>query len=148
MEKCNQYKSYVWRDKSKRTALNLYLDKLPNKQYLFVEINYDKYGEIDFEFYLKKSTGIDDVLFDLIKMHFNNLDLFTRMREKSVPVITELQNSINARLSNLSYNEIAQEIKQAAESNKLAFGQNYWKSIIEIELLDSSPFLRTIGITL
>jgi len=144
--KCNQHKSHVWRKSGNRKALNLYLDVLPAEQYLFVDVTFDQYGDMDFEFYLEKPKSVTADLFALIEFHFDSLNLFTRMREKAIPVISELQNSINSRLGNLSYPEIAQEIKDAAAANKLAFGQNYWKSIVEIELLDSSPFLRLMGL--
>lgn len=104
--KCNQHKSHVWRESGNRSALNLYLDILPVDQYLFVEVILDRHNEIDFEFYLEKPKSVDDDLFNLIESHFGNLNLFFRMREKAVPVISELQNSINSRLGNLSYSEI------------------------------------------
>ncbi len=144
--KCNQHKSHVWRKAGVRKAFNLYLDRLPDEQYLFVDVKIDKYREIDFEFYLEKPKTVSKAMFALIESHFESLHLFSRMREKAIPVISELINTVSSRLGNLSYPEIAVEIKEAANSNKLEFGPNYWKSVVEIELLDSTPFLKLLNL--
>ncbi len=36
---CNSYKGEIWRENSKRVFLNLYIDILPKKQYLFIDTN-------------------------------------------------------------------------------------------------------------
>lgn len=36
---CNSYKGAIWRENSKRVFLNLYIDILPKKQYLFIDTN-------------------------------------------------------------------------------------------------------------
>lgn len=142
--KCNQHKSHVWRKAGVRKALNLYLDRLPDEQYLFVDVKVDKYSEIDFEFYLDKPKSVSKAMFALIESHFQSLNLFSRMREKAIPVISELINTVSSRMGNLSYPEIAAEIKEAANSNKREFGANYWKSVVEIELIGSTPFLELL----
>lgn len=144
--KCNQHKSHVWRKAGVRKALNLYLDCLPDEQYLFVDVKFDQYNEIDFEFYLDKPKLVSKAMFALIESHFGSLNLFSRMREKAIPVVSELINTISSRMGNLSYSEIAAEIKEAANSNKREFGANYWKSVVEIELLDSTPFLKLLDL--
>ncbi|TFF37698.1 hypothetical protein [Mucilaginibacter psychrotolerans] len=144
--KCNQHKSHVWRKAGVRKALNLYLDRLPDEQYLFVDVKFDKYSEIDLEFYLEKPKLVSKAMFALIESHFESLNLFSRMREKAIPVISELINTVSSRLGNLSYPEIAAEIKEAANSNRREFGANYWKSVVEIELLDSTPFLKLLDL--
>lgn len=144
--KCNQHKSHVWRKAGVRKALNLYLDRLPDEQYLFVNVKFDKNSEIDFEFYLDKPKSVSKAMFGLIESHFENLNLFSRMREKAIPVVSELINTVSSRMGNLSYPEIADEIKEAANSNKGEFGANYWKSVVEIELLDSAPFLKLLDL--
>ncbi|MCO5950580.1 hypothetical protein [Mucilaginibacter flavidus] len=144
--KCNQHKSHVWRKAGVRKALNLYLDRLPDEQYLFVDVKLDKYREIDFEFYLEKPKMVSKAMFVLIESHFESLNLFSRMREKAIPVISELINTVSSRMGNLSYPEIAAEIKEAANSNKRELGANYWKSVVEIELLYSTPFLKLLAL--
>jgi 5-methylcytosine-specific restriction endonuclease McrA len=144
--KCNQHKSSNWRNNGTRTALNLYLDTLPDEQYLFVDANFDEYGDLTFEFYLKNYGQIEDGLFELIEAHYDSLNLFKRMRQSANAVISELQNSIISRLPQLPYITIAEQIKESAEANRTVFGRNYWKSIVELELIDSPPFLQTIGI--
>ena len=144
--KCNQHKSSNWRKNGKRTTLNLYLDTLPDVQYLFVDVTFDDYGELTFEFYLKNYGQVENRIFELITAHYESLNLFQRMRQSANAVISELQNSIISRLPQLPYNTIADQIRIAAEANRALLGRNHWKSIVEIELIDSTPFLQTIGI--
>jgi len=144
--KCNQHKSSNWRKNGRRTALNLYLDTLPEEQYLFVDVKFDEYGDLTFEFYLKNYGQIGEGLFELISAHYDSLKLFKRMRQAANAVISELQNSILSRLMQLPYITIAEQIRESANANRTVFGRNYWKSIVELELIDSTPFLQTIGI--
>ncbi|MFN7882769.1 MAG: HNH endonuclease, partial [bacterium] len=51
--------------------LNLYLDQLPNVQYLFVNITLDKNGDFDFTFHLNNVGGqVDKKVFALIQNHY------------------------------------------------------------------------------
>ncbi|RFZ90275.1 hypothetical protein D0C36_20985 [Mucilaginibacter conchicola] len=145
--KCNQHKSFVWRNNEKRTTLNLYTDQLPDDQYLFVEVKLDEYSELEFEFYLENSGRIDDDVFSLIESHFKSLKLLKRMREKSIPLISELRNTICSRLKNLPYAVIKEEIRETAEANRLDFGRNYWKSVVELELIECPYFIRLLKIS-
>jgi 5-methylcytosine-specific restriction endonuclease McrA len=49
---CNSYKNDSIENKDNVGFLNLYLDELPQTQYLFVDILLDKDNEIDFRFYI------------------------------------------------------------------------------------------------
>lgn len=143
--RCNGYKSFVWRNGGNRLFLNLYLDQLPDEQYLFVEVFNDDAGEIDFEFYLDNSGGIDPDLFAIIESHFNRLHLLERFRMKVISSITELENSILARAIHLNRNEIINEVIDVAKRNMLSYGFNYYKSIFEIKVIQSPEFHQRIG---
>jgi hypothetical protein len=144
--KCNQIKSSNWRKDGKRTSLNLYLDQLPKEQYLFVEIFLDSRGEIDFKYRLDNPSAIDGDLFKLLEDHYRTFKLFERIREKSVPVITELQTAIRQRLNNLNIEVILDDIIKISESFKTNFGDNYWLSILQIALAKSPIFLSSIAV--
>jgi hypothetical protein len=146
--KCNQHKGKYWRLDGKRTALNLYIDKLPEQQYLFVEIIKDEFDELDFNFILQNRGGIETGLFHKLEDHFKTRNLFIRMREKSIPVITELTNTVRMRIGNSPIEVVKKEIIATAEENKKSFGLNYWKSIVEIALIDAPIFLAMIDLEL
>ena len=142
--KCNQFKWSNWRKGGKRIALNLYLDKLPDIQYLFLNVFTDADGDIDFKYTVENPNGIDKNLFELIKGHYKQLDLLNRMREKSIPLITEYKNMIENRVKNVQLADIINEFIDTAEANKIDFGANYWKSILEIGLVNSADFIDLI----
>lgn len=136
---CNGYKSLIWRDNGKRTFLNLYLDNLPKAQYLFVDITL-KGKSIDVEFHLENPNKIDKELFNLIKSHYTRLHLCERFNESIDQIITPLINSMKPYISKLPIDEIKDSVIQTSEKNKIAFGHNYWKSILEIELVNFNSF--------
>lgn len=140
---CNSIKGSTWRNRTKRVFLNLYLDKLPEEQYLFVRFNTVTNGRIDFSFYLDNRTGISPVLFEMIEHHYHNLNLFQRFRENSDSVITELQNSITAALQYDNFNRIKKVSLDKLELDKKNFGHNYWEVILQIALLNNQDFENT-----
>lgn len=141
--RCNSYKLDISETEKKRFFLNLYLDELPKEQYLFVNILQDKDGNLDFNFYLENIKNlITEELFTIIKNHYTNLHLFERMKLKSIEHISELENKIIIFKKHLPLDSIIKSLIEAAEFDKLAFGYNYWKSILEISLLNSKVFLQ------
>lgn len=138
--KCNTHKSSIWKDASGRLFLNLFTDRLPDEQYLFVNI-INPEGDIDFEFYLDNpGNTISATLFRIIQSHYNRLHLLDRLRLKSISHLTELQNSIQVRMENLDLQSIFDEVIITAERNKASYGSNYYKSVLEIALVQSSIF--------
>ncbi|MBD1398818.1 hypothetical protein H9Q13_16725 [Pontibacter sp. JH31] len=140
--KCNGYKSTAWRNGNKKLFLNLYLDSLPEEQYLFVNI-INGNGSIETEFYLANTNGIDQELYELIHNHYIKLHLCPRFSENADTVITELENSIKNIAKKLPKNEVIETIVETASDNKVAFGHNYWKSVLEIALVRDATFMNT-----
>lgn len=138
---CNSYKLNSINDDGKDLFLNLYLDKLPEEQYLFTDITLDKYNEIHFQFYLKNiDNKINTDFFDILKNHYRKLCLYERMRLKSIEYISELENLILGFKENLPLDEIINILRNNAQINKKAYGQNHWKYILEETLLNSPLF--------
>ncbi|SIQ99575.1 hypothetical protein [Pontibacter lucknowensis] len=140
--KCNGFKSTAWREGNKKLFLNLYLDSLPEEQYLFVNI-INVNGSIETDFYLDNPSGIDQELFELIHNHYTKLRLCPRFSENADSVITELENSIKNTAKRLPRSEVIDTIVETASDNKAAFGYNYWKSVLEIALVRDAAFMNT-----
>jgi len=139
--KCNSHKKDNWLKDSKRLFLNLYLDSLPIEQYLFVDLTIS--GDVvTAVFSLKNNGAIDMGAFELIHSHYSRLHLLERFSDNTNEVITSLENTINAFLSELSLEKIIPTIIDKINRDKLAFGHNYWKSILEFELVNNLEYLK------
>lgn len=99
---CNSYKGKIWNQNENKIYLNLYLDNLPQLQYLFVDIEYEK-NTFGLKFYLENKFGIDDELFSLIKSHYERLHLLKRFSDNGDKVISPLRNKIKPYLKALRY---------------------------------------------
>jgi hypothetical protein len=139
--RCNSHKSSIWRNSGGRLFLNLYLDKLPNLQYLYVSINV-KPGDIEASFSVLNPNGIDHSLFSKIAYHYQKLQLCERFSDNIDKVVTPLQHNISASLNSLTIEEAVKVAKDTADRNRKSYGFNYWKSILQLKLLDSAAFLN------
>jgi hypothetical protein len=138
---CNGHKSVVWRKDGKCVFLNLYLDQLPPIQYLFVKVKLEA-NNIRTKFYIENRNRIDTDLYEKIFNHYNKLNLCQRYDENIDNVITPLISSINASKTILSVDEIIKLAVETSTRNKVAYGFNYWKSILEIELVNNEYFIN------
>lgn len=139
--KCNGHKSVNWRSGGAMLFLNLYLDTLPKVQYLFVSLTVDK-DAVGVEFSLANVNGIDPDLFNVLESHYQRLHLFKRFREASDSIISEMQNLIVAQRKNgFSNNVIKQVVIDKVEADREYFGCNHYKSILELELINSNEFI-------
>lgn len=137
--KCNSYKGQVWRNNNVRTSLNLYLDVLPNIQYLFTNLEIGN-NYIETTFYLENRNNVNPDLFELIKSHYNEFHLFERFSEGADDVITSFKNIIEPSRNLLSLEETKALSKNIIEKEKVAFGYNYWQSVLKDELTNSDDF--------
>lgn len=140
---CNSYKGRFWQENGRRLYLNLYLDRLPESQYLFVDIDYEN-ETFGLRFYLENRFGIDENLFTLLESHYNKLHLLERFSRNCDKVITPLQNKIKPYLELLPIEEIVLLTIQTANLNRSVFGMNYWESILELALIENEDFIHSI----
>lgn len=124
--------------------LNLYLDQLPNEQYLFPVISQDPDGIYVASFTVDNRNGIDRVLFEIINNHYTALDLCRRMRLASVDTVTNVINQIRIRRANLPVAVITQEIIDVARENMMQLGPNHFKHLLEISLVQNAGFMASI----
>lgn len=139
---CNTFKNKAIKDgEGNDIFLNLFLDILPEEQYLFVNIIVDENNEIDFQFYLSNVNMIDPAIYNRIKSHFKKLYLLDRMRNKAISSLTELRNLIETMLKYLPIDTIKSAVIDNANKEKEAYGYNYWKSVLYVELVNNDLFM-------
>ena len=139
---CNSYKSNTWLIDGSRQFLNLYLDTLPNHQYLFVELT-NSGGVIETDFTLDNRNEIDDQLFRLIFSHYNHLNLMERFKKSSHSVVSELRSLIVPLRQSMDNEEIRTALTDAIYKKMEYFGTNYWKSVLEMALVQDQDFMNS-----
>lgn len=139
--KCNGHKSSVWRANGKRKFLNLYIDKLPDVQYLFVRISVTD-DEIDLLYYLDSKNGIDGNLFEILEYHYGKLNLFERFKSNSDNIISELNTEILKYSKRLSLGEIKETIIEECQDNFKLLGRNNWKLVLKDALINNTEYLK------
>ena len=140
--KCNGKKSINWRNGLNSLFLNLYLDVLPDIQYLFVVVD----QTLDFTFIIENRNHINTDLFSIIESHFVKLDLTKRFKENSNKVVSELINSINSTKNKLPRAEIINSVIETENSNKVLYGSSYWQSVLKIALVQNNEFMDSFYI--
>jgi len=138
---CNSRKGTTWRENGKSVFLNLYTDVLPNKQYLFVDIQIEN-SELNLSYSLfNVNDEIDSELFNLIKTHYDKLGLCQRFKENSDVIVAELENEINKYKNQLPLDSIVETIQEECREEKNLLGFNYWKSILKLSLIHNDGYM-------
>lgn len=140
---CNRKKSAKWTENGNRIFLNLYLDHLPELQYLFVTIHGSD-DVLDVNYHLEKPDRMDSNFYRLIESHYMNLDLLRRFKINSDKIISNLATDISSFTGKLSYKDICDSIAVRAENNRRILGYNYWVSILELALIESKEFREQV----
>jgi len=136
---CNGYKSAVWRQNGARLFLNLFVDALPDEQYLFPDVTILG-DEVKVSFTIENRNGIDPFLFELISSHFRRLHLLKRFSDNCGDIITEQINSILESKATLEKEQIRNITIGKANRDRQKFGFNYWKALVDIALISSDEF--------
>lgn len=88
---CNKKKSDRYVDgNGSQLFLNLFIDDLPQTQYLYVEFG-DNWLP---RFRLEQPDGVPNNIFNLIERHYDQLDLLTRFSNNSNEIISSLRSTI------------------------------------------------------
>jgi 5-methylcytosine-specific restriction endonuclease McrA len=139
---CNSYKLNVL-PMSTPIFLNLYLDKLPDIQYLFVDIKVEDNDNINFNFHLQNIDNlIDNNLYSTITTHYEKLNLFYRMKLKSIEFLSEFEIKIRTFKKVLNTNQIIEILNSSISDERAAYGFNHWKCVLEHALLNSTVFMN------
>ena len=141
--KCNSFKVNSWLEGNQRIFLNLFCDELPNEQYLFVDTQITE-DNIQASFIIDNKYGIHPNVYNLIASHYRRLYLCERFAENSSEVITSLDNSIMPYTKMVSAADIIGATKEKIAKDRATFGYNYWKSLLELSLIDNKDYLSRI----
>lgn len=131
---CNGHKSNIWREDGKRKYLNLFLDDIPDEQYLFANLSVTE-NKLSVDFEVRNGGQIDSTMFDKIKNHYTKLELLKRYRIKADTVIASLARDIQLYKDLLSDDKIAEIGIKRANIDQQKYGKNYWKSVLMISAL-------------
>lgn len=138
---CNSKKNDKFKDGSGNPLfLNFYYDILPEKQFLFVDLSFDGRGVVNFNYRLDNVNHIDVRLFNLIRRHYEKLDLLTRFKTKAISEYPEIENSLRAFLPYENIDAFMDNLKQKAMVDANSYGYNYWKVVLYFALADSEVY--------
>lgn len=141
---CNSKKNKNWRINNKKIYTNLYLDVLPTEQYLFVDINIIA-NTISINYKLENiDNKINPDIFNMLKKHYESLDLFDRFKNNSDNVISELINSLNTFKYGMEIDNLKTICIESKNKQKKVYGNNYWKIILELTLLRNDIFFENL----
>lgn len=129
---CNSLKSTTWRLGNERKYLNLYLDSLPSKQYLFIELIIED-NTIKAFFNIENRENIENKLFNRILNHYTRFNLCEQFSQNSYNVISELKYLISSFNGLLQDDIIKDIIYKSAAKERDQYGWNYWKALLKIE---------------
>lgn len=138
--KCNGSKSTTWLEAGKRKFLNLYTDVLPVEQYLFVDLKVIV-GEIEIEFIIENRNHIDVAKFDIIKSHYQKLNLLQRFKENCTIIVSELDVQIRSFKALLSLDQIKDAVLEQCNTEKVTLGFNNWKLVLRESLVFNEYYL-------
>jgi len=134
---CNRKKSdnYAKEDGS-LLFLNLFIDDLPQSQYLKVEFDTNWMPL----FYLEQPGDVTDDVFNLIKSHYEQLDLLQRFRGSSSGIISTLKATIKS-FKGMGIN-IRDKIDEQCKDQELFLGYNHRQIVIYRALGSSDDFIH------
>lgn len=130
---CNGKKSANWKEGDRRRYLDLYIDEIPDVQFLFVKVDVDDGdGSLTVQFTIDNRNGIDADLFRMIHNHFDDLEICTRYNNGASEVISTLQDDIVANLDlGASKEDIKSSVITKCNREQLRNGINYWRAILK-----------------
>lgn len=129
---CNSKKSNKWFADDNWDYINLYLDELPNKQFLFVDLAIDN-NTLKVNFYIDNRNLINENLFLKISNHYAKLDLCRRFEQCSNQEISEVATLIKSFSKCVTDDKCKEVISESSKNLQKKYGFNYWKAILRAE---------------
>lgn len=129
---CNSKKSNAWFADGNWNYINLYLDDLPNKQFLFVDLAVDG-NTLKVKFYIDNRNLIDKNLFLKISNHYTKLDLCRRFKQCSNQEISEITTLVKSFSKYVTDAKCKEVISESSNDLQKKYGFNYWKAILRKE---------------
>lgn len=135
---CNSKKNMYWKENGTFLFLNLYLDDIPEQQYLFLSVTQTESWPI-LNFSVKNENDIDEPIFNKILSHYSRLDLCRRFEEASGQYLSEIQDSIRS-LKDMGHTDdlIQTLLNQMCDKLQLREGPNFWKVVLLRNVVSNS----------
>jgi hypothetical protein len=131
---CNKKKSDKYlNEEGSQLFLNLFLDDLPQSQYLHVEFG-DNWLP---RFRLEQPEAVPDNIFNLIERHYERLDLLTRFRDSSNEIISSLRSTIKV----FGGVGIGEKIEELCLELEPVLGYNHRQVVLTRALGSSNDFI-------
>lgn len=126
--------------KGEAEILNMYLDILPDKEYLFMDVERSD-DTLSFTFRLENKGGeVNADLFNRIDYHYNKLNLFSRMKEAAIQALPRFELDIKPYYKASGKDTIIDTDKETIEDMRKAYGYNYWEVAFRKGLIESDVF--------
>lgn len=131
---CNGKKSANWLESGKRKYLNLYLDEIPDVQFLYCDLSLAD-DTIVCKFYIDNCNGIEADLYRKIKNHFTDLKLFFRYESRANGIVSDFKTTLKGGKRRVlkgkaTKEEIRDEMKDESNDMKEEQGVNSWRALI------------------
>lgn len=131
---CNGKKSANWLESGKRKYLNLYLDEIPDIQFLYCDLSLAD-DTIVCKFSLDNCNGIDADLYRRIKNHFTDLKLLVRYENRANGIISDFKTTLKRGKRRVlkgkaTKEKIREEMKDESDDMKEEQGVNSWRALI------------------
>lgn len=143
---CNSKKSNVWFADNNWDYINLYLDDLPDVQFLFVDFTIDN-NTLKVNFHIDNRKNIDRKLFLKIFNHYTKLDLCRRFELYCNQEISEVAILIKSFSKCVADDKCKEVILESSKELQNEYGFNYWKAVLRAACCTNDAvfqFLKTI----
>lgn len=141
---CNPIKNDYWKseDPDYRGIINLYTDRLPAAQFLFVDVRFFRKNVI-IKFYMENKNGIDADLYRVIEYHFKRIKLIKKYNDKTGNIYQRIYNSYKGKEIYRGRPDLIQKnLLQEVENHFESFGRNHYEGILMEALAASHSFLK------
>lgn len=137
---CNRKKSNQYVDEEgSQLFLNLFLDDLPQSQYLHVDFG-DNWLP---HFRLEQPDDVPDNIFHLIERHYEQLDLLNRFSDNSNAIISSLRSTI--RMFRGTGIGVGDKIEEYCSEQEVFLGYNHRQVVLTRALGSSQEFILDCG---
>lgn len=137
--RCNLLKGDRWLLDGKRSVLNLYFDTIPLDRFLFAKIDF-LMDSPRMDFFLQKPDSVSTALFQIIRVHFDTLNLSSRFRRLINEIFSEVTIEIRNAVS-VDDKLILSLLADKAVNQASVYGVNNWRSAAWHAIAESPKFV-------
>jgi len=141
--RCNSVKGARWKSENVRLFIHFYSDRLPEEQFLFVDLTHRE-GAFSAEFRITNPSETEDMVWPVVENHYKELRLLESYRANANDEITF---AVNACVSHLrvSGSDAGAFLMNLATEEASDFGANHWRIVLWQALAQNSDFLNNVS---